>query len=148
MLTVRRRPNGVPALVNVFEDFFNRNFPERFMEEKGEFIPSVNVSETEKEFKLEFAVPGFDKKDFNVETEKEFITISGSKETIKETGNTGEKNYTRKEFSYGSFKRTFTLPENVDSEKIEAVYENGVLNLILPKREVKPENNLKKIEIK
>lgn len=145
MLTVRRRPNGVPALVNVFENFFNNNFPEKYLEDKGEFIPSVNVSETDKEFKLEFAVPGFEKPNFDVQIDNEYITISGKKEISNEVK---EKNYTRKEFSFGSFKRTFTLPENVASEKIEAIYENGILNLILPKKEVKPETTVKKVEIK
>lgn len=145
MLTVRRRPNGVPALVNVFENFFNNNFPEKYFEDKGEFVPSVNVSETEKEFKLEFAVPGFEKQNFDVQLDKEYLTISGKKEMSSEVK---EKNYTRKEFSFGSFKRTFTLPENVATEKIEAIYENGILHLNLPKKEVAAETTVKKVEIK
>ncbi len=145
MLTVRRRPNGVPAFVNVFEDFFNKSFPEKLMEDKGDFFPSVNISETDAAFKLEFAVPGFEKKDFDVQIEKEYITVTGKKEISNEMH---EKNYTRKEFSFNSFKRTFTIPENVDSEKIEAGYENGILHLMLPKREIKAQNKTQKIEIK
>jgi HSP20 family protein len=79
MLTVRRRPNGVPAFVNVFEDFFNQAFPEKYVSEKGEFIPSVNIAENEKAFTLEFAAPGFEKTDFDVNIEKSFITISAKK---------------------------------------------------------------------
>lgn len=145
MLTVRRRPNGIPTLVNVFEDFFNRNFPEKYAEDGGTFTPSVNVSETEQEYKLEFAVPGFDKKDFNVEIEKDYIKISGKKEISNEVK---EKNYTRKEFAYGSFERMFSLPENVDNEKIVATYENGILHLALPKKETKQGSDTKRIEIK
>jgi HSP20 family protein len=145
MLTVRRRPNGIPALVNVFEDFFNRSFTERFLEEGNSFTPSVNISETEKEFKLEFAVPGFEKKDFNLEIEKDYIKVSGKKEVSEEVK---EKNYTRKEFSYGSFERIFSLPENVEVEKIEALYEGGILHLTLPKKDVKQTSGSKRIEIK
>jgi len=145
MLTVRRRPNGVPALVNVFENFLNNNFPEKYLEDKGESVPSVNVSETDKEFKLEFAVPGFEKQNFDVQLDKEYLTISGKKEMSNEVK---EKNYTRKEFSFGTFKRTFTLPENVATDKIEAIYENGILHLTLPKKEVAAETTVKKVEIK
>ncbi|MBC8047865.1 MAG: Hsp20/alpha crystallin family protein [Fimbriimonadaceae bacterium] len=145
MLSIRKRPQGVPTLFNVFEDFFNSNFPEKFMEDRGTFIPSVNVTESEKNYKIEFAVPGFTKQDFNVDIEKDYITVSGKKEDSKETT---EGKYTRKEFSSGSFKRTFSIPENTDSEKIDAVYENGILNLILPKKETKIENSIKKIEVK
>lgn len=145
MLTVRRRPMGVPAFVNVFEDFFNHNFPEKTFGEKGSFIPAVNVTEDEKEFKLEIAVPGFEKTDFDVQVEKEFFTVSGKKEPKTEVK---EKNYTRKEFSYSNFKRTFTLPENVETANISAVYENGILHVALPKKEVKADVAVKKIDIK
>lgn len=145
MLTVRRRPNGVPTFVNVFEDFFNQAFPEKFINVKGEFTPSVNVIENDKLFHLEFAVPGFEKADFDVNIEKEFITVSGKKEVKTDVA---EKNYTRKEFVFSSFKRTFNLPENVAAEAITASYENGILHLELPKKEVKPVTEVKKIEIK
>ncbi len=144
MLTVRRKPNGVPAFVNVFEDFFNHNF-QTSNEETGKFVPAVNVSENDKEFKLEFAAPGFEKQHFEVQIEKEYLTISANKEIAKETT---EKKYTRKEFSYTNFKRTFTLPENVALDKIEAVYENGILHVALPKKEINIDATAKKIEIK
>jgi HSP20 family protein len=131
MLTVRRKPNGTPGIFNVFEDFFNRSLPDNFLQDNDTFSPSVNVSETEKEFRLEFAAPGFDKKDFNVNVDRDTLTVSAERENKTENK---EGNYTRKEFSYGSFKRMFTLPENVDDENIQAVYENGILNLILPKK--------------
>ncbi|MEZ5014865.1 MAG: Hsp20/alpha crystallin family protein [Chitinophagales bacterium] len=145
MLTVKRRPNGIPTLFNVFEDMFNRTYADRFTDEKGSFMPSVNVSEDDMAFHLEFAVPGFDKKDFTVDVENDHIKISGKKEMSKDSK---EKNYTRKEFAFASFERMFTLPENVDHERIDASYENGILNLVLPKKEVKPEINTKKIEIR
>ena len=119
MLTVRRRPNGVPAFVNVFEDFFNQAFPEKYVSEKGEFIPSVNIAEDEKAFTLEFAAPGFEKTDFDVNIEKSFITISAKKEVKDEVK---AKNYTRKEFVFSSFKRTFNLPETIEISVIAATY--------------------------
>ncbi|MFN0275584.1 MAG: Hsp20/alpha crystallin family protein [Chitinophagales bacterium] len=145
MLTINKKPQGVPALFNVFDELFNSNWPEKFFDVKGTFIPSVNVSESEKEFKLEFAVPGFSKQDFHVDVEKDYITVSAKREENKETK---EGKFTRKEFSYGSFQRTFTLPENIDSEKIDAVYENGILNIVLPKKEVKAVQNVQKITVK
>lgn len=145
LLKVNRRPNGIPTVFDMFDEVFNRTWPANWMEDKGAFVPSVNIKETEKAFMLEFAVPGFSKNDFDVQIEKDFITISGKKESTTE-----EKTdkYTRKEFSYGSFKRTFNLPENIDSEKIEAMYENGILHVGLPKMEVKAETPAKRIEIK
>lgn len=145
MLTVKRRPNGAPAFVNVFEDFFTQAFPEKFINQTGAFTPAVNVTEHDKAITLEFAVPGFEKTDFDINIEKEFITISGKKE-VKETAT--EKNYTRKEFSFNSFKRMFTLPETVDTQAIEATYEKGILHVVLPKKEVKTAEAVKKIEIK
>ena len=145
MLTVRRRPNGVPAFVNVFEDFFNQAFPEKYVSEKGEFIPSVNIAENEKAFTLEFAAPGFEKTDFDVNIEKSFITISAKKEVKDEVK---AKNYTRKEFVFSSFKRTFNLPETIEISGIAATYENGILLVELPKKEVKAETAATKIAIK
>lgn len=145
LLKVNRRPNGIPTVFDMFDEVFNRNWPANWMEDKGAFVPSVNIKETEKAFMLEFAVPGFNKNDFDVQIEKDFITISGKKETTNEVN--AEK-YSRKEFSFGSFKRTFNLPENIDSDNIEAIYENGILHVGLPKKEVKPEIAAKRIEIK
>jgi len=145
MLTVKRRPNGAPAFVNVFEDFFNQAFPEKFINQSGTFTPSVNVIENDKAITLAFAVPGFEKTDFDINIEKTFITISGKKE-VKEP--VADKNYTRKEFSFDSFKRMFTLPETVENTGIEASYENGILHVTLPKKAVKTAEAVKKIEIK
>lgn len=144
MLSLRKRPQGVPMLYDVFEDVFNQTFPSTNIF-KGSTVPSVNITESDKMFKLEFAAPGFAKKDFGIDIEKEFLTISGKKEERTESAN---HTINRKEFYYGSFKRTFSIPENVDTNRIEAVYENGILNILLPKREVKAEDSVKKIEIK
>jgi HSP20 family protein len=97
--------------------------------------PSVNIVENESMFKLEVAAPGLAKEDFKINVEDKVLTVSAEKKIETET-NEGEK-ILRREFGYSNFKRTFTLPENVNVKDIKAVYENGVLNVHLPKAEVK-----------
>lgn len=145
LLKVNRRQNGIPTVFDIFDEVFNRNFPYNWMGEKGAFVPSVNIKETENAFQLEFAIPGFDKNDIDIQVENDYITISGKKEVSKEEST---EEFTRKEFSFGNFKRTFSLPENVNTEKVEANYENGILRVGLPKKEVKATAVAKKVEIK
>jgi len=95
-------------------------------------FPSVNVAESEKAFHVDFAIPGFSKDDFKISVEDDVLTVSGE----RKTENTEEtKKYSRKEFNYTSFKRAFTLPQNVDVEKIEANYKDGILSLEVVKTE-------------
>ena len=96
-------------------------------------MPSVNIMENDKFFEIEVAAPGLHKEDFDVRIENGLLTISVEREETKEEK---DANYTRKEFSYNTFRRTFTLPENVLEEKIEAKYVNGVLKLMLKKTAV------------
>ncbi|MBK9637098.1 MAG: Hsp20/alpha crystallin family protein [Bacteroidetes bacterium] len=107
-------------------------------------VPSVNINETDKEFKIEMAAPGLDRKDFKVEVENGVLCISSEKE---EESNEEKKNYTRKEYSYSSFSRSFTLPENSLPDKINAKYENGVLNITLPKKEISVSKPAKEIKV-
>jgi len=93
-------------------------------------IPAVNVSETDKAFELEMAVPGKTKEDFEITVENDTLCISSESESSSETE---DKNFTRKEFSYNSFKRSFRLPENTKSGKIDAKYTDGVLQVTIPK---------------
>lgn len=105
----------------------------RNQEENGcDYTPSANVQENEDNFKLEIAVPGYSKKDFRIDLEKDLLTISSEKEENKENEN---MTYTRREFGYGNFCRSFTLPETIDSENIKADYKNGILSITLPKKE-------------
>ncbi len=122
------RPVGFP---NIFEnilsdvDFFADN-------RLSNTIPAVNIKETEDEFAIELAAPGLKKEDFKVNVHEKALTIS----TQKEKTDTEEKeNYTRKEYSYSSFSRSFKLPQTIDIEKIEASYADGILKLLLPKKE-------------
>jgi HSP20 family protein len=96
-------------------------------------LPAVNILEEDKEFIIELAAPGMNKKDFHVEVENGILTISVEKELEKEEEN---KNYARKEYSFNQFLRSFTLPENVSDEKIKAHYENGILKLQIAKKEL------------
>ncbi|MEZ4773371.1 MAG: Hsp20/alpha crystallin family protein [Bacteroidia bacterium] len=108
--------------------------------------PAVNIKETDENFSLELAAPGMAKEDFKVNLDNHVLTISSSKENKnEETAEDGT--YTRKEFSYSAFSRSFRLPETVNSEKIEAKYTDGVLHLTLPKREEAKVKAPKEIEI-
>ena len=107
-------------------------------------VPSVNITENEKEFKIEMAAPGLERKDFKVEVENGMLCISSEKE---EESKEEKKNYTRREYSYNSFSRSFTLPDNSSPDKIDAKYENGVLNITLPKKEVAVSKPVKEIKV-
>ena len=128
MSIVKRNNMLFPALMN---DIFK---PDWFggMENLNSNVPAVNILENETGFELELAIPGFKKDDFNVEIDDNVLTISSELKSKKENN---EDNYTRREFSYTSFKRAFTLPETIDEAKINANYENGILRLSLPKKE-------------
>jgi len=93
---------------------------------------------------LEVAVPGFSKDDFSIDVDHHTLTITGEK---KEETKEEKENYTRKEFSYASFKRVFTLPETVNGENISAAYENGILRVQLPKKTEEKKENKKTIKV-
>lgn len=107
---------------NDLGDFFGKRFSD----------PSANIIENNESFMLEIAAPGLTKEDFKINLENNVLTISAELEDQKrEEG----KNYTRKEFYYGSFSRAFTLPRTIDLDKIKADYDNGILKVALPKKE-------------
>lgn len=108
--------------------------------------PSVNVVEHDAHFSMELAAPGLEKKDFNISIENDHLVISAEKKTEKEE--TSEGKFTRREFNYSSFKRSFLLDDNIKRESIEATYENGVLKLTLPKKEENWKKPAATIEIK
>ena len=121
---------GFPS---VWEDFFNNDlFALSAMASRGATVPAVNINETDKEFELELAAPGLKKNDFKVNIDRNVLTVSTEKKEEKEEK---DKNFTRKEFSYHSFSRSFTLPESINQEKIDAKYNDGVLKLVLPKKD-------------
>ena len=97
-------------------------------------VPAVNIKETDVSFGIELAAPGKKKEDFNIEIDHNVLTISSEEKNEKEEKD-NEGKYTRREFSYSSFRRSFTLPESVNSDTIHAAYETGVLHIVLPKRD-------------
>jgi|TARA_R110002020_G_scaffold199778_3_gene401576 HSP20 family protein len=102
-------------------------------------IPAVNISEKSANFVIEMAVPGIAKEDITIEVEENSLKVSSKsndKEFVKDSENSDLK-FTRKEFNYGKFRRTFTLPETVDTENIDATYNAGILAITLPKMEEK-----------
>ncbi|MGY5847487.1 Hsp20/alpha crystallin family protein [Salegentibacter sp. HM20] len=132
-LIKRNETNWLPS---VFDDMFKTDWlgGTTNVNSIGTSIPAVNIMETEDEFSVEVAAPGKTREDFNIELDNDVLTISS--EEKKETETTDKKGrYTRKEFSYSNFKRAFSLPDTVDSEKIAASYKDGVLNISLPKKE-------------
>jgi len=96
-------------------------------------VPAVNVTETEKEFKIRVAVPGLKKTDFKIDVNNDVLTISAESEKSKEEN---DEHYTRQEYNFSSFSRSFTLPENAAEDKITATYDGGVLQLLLPKKDI------------
>lgn len=107
-------------------------------------VPSVNILESDKEFKFHMAVPGMEKKDFKVSLDQGMLTISAEK---KEEKKEEKENYARKEYSFNSFSRSFRLPDNCLPDKMEAKYENGILMLMLPKKEVTITKAIKEIKV-
>jgi HSP20 family protein len=134
----------LPAL----EDFFNRDLFNWSANNSSTNtnIPAVNIKETGNSFQVEMAAPGMKKEDFNISLEGNTLTISSERRNENEEKE-GEK-YTRKEFSYQSFYRTFHLPKDVvDSENIRATYEHGLLCLEIPKREEAKQKPPRQIQI-
>lgn len=107
-------------------------------------IPSANITERDKDYLIELAAPGLAKKDFKVELEGDMLSISAEKEEKRDEKENG---LTRKEFSYESFCRTFRLPENSKAEKIDAEYENGILKIAIPKKEITVSKPKKEISV-
>lgn len=145
-LTRTKTDSNLPLLSSWIDEFFNRDLPSAFSQNfnSGMSLPKVNIRETADEYFVEMAVPGMKKSDFKIELNNQNLLISTEKqEQNEETGD----NYTRKEFGYSSFQRSFSLPESVDDEKIKASYNDGILNVHLPKREEAKQKPPKSIEI-
>jgi HSP20 family protein len=111
----------------------------------GRGMPAVNVKETDKNYEVELAVPGYDKKDFNISIDNGLLTVSAQKEEQKEKK---EDNYTRREFGYSSFSRTFNLPVNTNDQDINARYEDGILKLSIAKKQEPNGRTRKAIDVK
>lgn len=127
----RTRTQGVNRF---FDDLLNDNFFNAHNNGEGSFVPQVDIAETEKQFEIQFAIPGVDKNDLSIDLNDGVLTVSGERKVQNEKN---EKNYHSIETSYGSFKRSFQLPDNVNADKVDANYEAGILNIVVPKDEKK-----------
>ena len=127
------------------EKFINSPLDEFFNFGKVMNVPAVNVNETDKEFALTIAAPGLEKKDFKVDAYDDMLTISAEKEKEEKEEKYGR--YNRREYNYSSWSRSFTLPENCNSGKINAEYKNGELKIVIPKMEIKEPKRVKTISI-
>lgn len=149
-MSITKWNNGNAGMTNLFDDFFSRdvwNWGLANHSSTNTTLPAVNIRETAENFEVEMAAPGMNKEDFRVELEGNQLRISSEKKAEKEMKE-GER-YTRREFSYRSFQRSFTLPQNVvDIEHIHAKYENGVLHLLIPKKDEAKQKPPRMIEIK
>jgi HSP20 family protein len=132
---IRRRNYNSPS---IFDEFFKDSYLPGYFDfdskPNGSFSPAVNVEETEKEYRIEVAAPGLEKEDMKVAVDDGVLTIKAEKNLKNEET---KENYIRREFGYSTFSRSFTLPEEIEVEKISAKHKNGVLNVVLPKTEVK-----------
>ena len=140
MNTLMRTNHNLPSMI---ENFFSRDMNDFFNTASPSFnnVPAVNVVENEDGFRIEVAAPGMKKSDFKLNLNHNNLTISGSQENQSEESDKTNEKYTRREFSYSSFQRTFTLPTSVDADNIKASYTDGLLKIEIPKREeakVKP----------
>jgi HSP20 family protein len=111
----------------------------------GSTVPAANIVESNDNFEIQLAAPGYNKEDFKIQLQQNLLKISSDKDEKEQKENL---KYTKREFDFGNWERVFTLPSTVMHENIEAHYENGILNLLIPKKEearIKPPKN---IEIK
>lgn len=141
---VTNKKSGIPTLLS---DFFNAdNFLSNkwFEKEFNQTLPAVNIKENADGFNIEFAAPGFSKTDFKVNIEQDLLTVSAEKKEEKKEEN---EQYTRKEFSYNTFSRSFTLPQTANAEKIDAKYSDGILRLVIPKKEEAKKQGPKEIKV-
>lgn len=132
----------------VFEDFFrpwNEWFDGNRILGREMSTPAVNITEQKDKYLVSMAAPGLKKEDFKIDIDGNMLTISSEKEENKEEK---EDNFTRKEYNYSSFSRTFTLPEEINQEKIDAKYEDGVLRISLPRKQETKKSSAKHIAVK
>ncbi len=153
LIPTKRRSNDTqdsgfrtfPTLTSWFDEILNNNFESEFVSNfnTGISLPAVNVIEHDDNFVVEMAIPGLKKTDFDISLDNQILSISAETKAEDESD---DKNYTRREFGYSSFKRTFKLPKSVETEKISANYTDGILKVDLPKRDEakkKPIQNIK-----
>jgi HSP20 family protein len=134
----------MPGFSSLVDTFFGRDLSDFLQDDYKGSVPAVNIKEEANSFKIEVAAPGMNKENFDVKVDDKMLIISGNKEESKEEK---DEKYNRKEFSYTSFQRSFHLPEMVHTEKIEAQYKDGILQISVPKKEEAKMKEAKRISI-
>lgn len=132
---------------NQFSGLLDEFFGNWMNDIPGDFtpsVPAVNVAEEKDSYRIEVAAPGLDKKDFKIDLHNNMLTISSEK---KEEKKDKDEDYVRREFNYSSFRRSFTIPESVDEDKIKATHKEGILTVVIPKKEEAIEKGPKQISI-
>ena len=144
MAIVRRSDTGFPSILTDFfgDELFGK--VSNMMTSQAQ-LPAVNIKENERQFTIELAAPGMSKDDLRVHVEDDRLTIEGENRHQAKEGGEGE-NFTRQEFSYSNFSRTFRLPKNVKGDEIKAKAENGVLHVTIPKGEEAPKRRQLELE--
>lgn len=142
MIPMLRNKRFLPSFT---DDFFGNDFLSGFFDSSvNRTIPEVNVLENNDAFMIEVAAPGLEKKDFKIDLNNKVLSISSERETKKIDE---KEKYIRREFSYSSFQRSFSLPDSVDQEKIKANHKDGILTIEIPKREEAKEKPVREIRI-
>ncbi len=144
-MLLARNSNYLPSFFDRFFDGEAFDWSNRNFSETNTTLPSVNIKENEDAFTVELAAPGFEKGDFKLELNHNLLTVSSEKKVENETKE-GER-FTKREFSYQSFSRSFTLPNLADGEKIAANYDKGILSVVIPKKEEAKPKPVRMIEI-
>jgi HSP20 family protein len=137
------KKNELPSIMNWMDDFWNsdRFFGDRLVSK--DLFPAVNVKDRESSYEIELTAPGLRKEDFNIHIENGVLTISS--ESSKEEEEKNEK-FTRKEFRYNAFSRSFSLPDNAKEDDLKALYENGLLKVTIAKKQIESPKR-KQIEV-
>jgi HSP20 family protein len=151
-IQTRKRNGAIGSFPTLFNQFFNDPFfggslaelPTSVFAGKYGYMPSANIRETDDRFIVELSAPGLKRADFRVDLEDGMLTISSEKEEEKKEE---DSSYRRREFSFSSFTRSFALPENVDESQINARYQDGILEVTIPKKEVSAKKPKKQIRI-
>ncbi|MFT4739214.1 MAG: HSP20 family protein [Paraglaciecola sp.] len=143
MTLIRYNPNKFQP--TTFNGFIDRFFNEEMVSGKSErtFSPQVDIAETENSFEIYLALPGFKKEDIHIDINADQLTVSGERKIKDEKQ---EKNFKSVETHYGTFSRSFYLPDNIDADKIDASYTDGILEVLVPKDEKKENKRLVNIK--
>ncbi len=149
-LALKKKNGEMPTLFSdwfrpssIFDSMFS-DMGSRLPSRIGVTIPSANIKETDKEYQIELAAPGLRRQDFHVDLNNNLLTIRAEKEDEKEEE---EDDYSRKEYVYNSFSRSFQLPSNTVADKIDAKYVDGVLRIHIPKKEISQQKTRKQINV-